>query len=422
MDRVTIKQISNAFIPAREIDDSEKFAGRSSYIQNAFFALNSKGNNIAIVGARGIGKSSLSRQIINLSQGDNSLLEKLEIFYDDSLDYLSLYIACGNKVKTIDDLLIRLLTRRDCLLEWVYDIPAAKKELDKLSGGFDVKVLKAGAEHSGELTNESVIKTHEVDVIFENIIKQLNDIEIAKDGILIVIDEFDQIENPEGFAKLLKSLATNSPSVKFCVVGVAQDLQNLLKEHGSTDRLFADSVINLPSMSDIELDEIISNAEGSIKKFITFDEGARKKMIELANGHPYLIHLIGKQALKTAYLNNIQKIDHDYIESTLKEIAEKETDPVLEGRFKKAVASSYQREAVLRAMAQSVKSDGEVWTTDAYKIALDYGIENASQYVGHLVTDEYGAELIKLRERYYRFKDSLFQTYIKARPWMTSDK
>jgi hypothetical protein len=33
-----------------------------------------------------------------------------------------------------------------------------------------------------------------------------------------------------------------------------------------------------------------------------------------------------------------------------------------------------------------------------------------------LVTEEYGAELVKMRERYYRFKDSLFAAYVKAHP------
>ena len=62
---------------------------------------------------------------------------------------------------------------------------------------------------------------------------------------------------------------------------------------------------------------------------------------------------------------------------------------------KKAVASSEHREIVLRAFAAARDPhSGEVWTTSAYKIALDNGVENASQYVGHLVTDEYGAELV----------------------------
>lgn len=420
--KISVKQIANAFTPAKEISDAEKFAGRIQSVNDAFYGLVTEGANIAIVGGRGIGKSSLARQIVNISQGDNSLLKKLNIHNDEKLDFLSIYLACGDGIKSIPDLLKRLLTTRDCLLNWIYDIPNASKELGKIKGGVDAKIAKIGKEIGDENTYSKVIQTHEIDVIFQNVLSEILKSKIAKNGILIVVDEFDQIDDPSGFAKLLKSLATNVPSVKFCVVGVAQDIHNLMEEHESSDRLFAGSVVNLPPMEPKELNEIIDNAENSINKFIQFNKGAREKLIELANGHPYIVHLIGKQALRYAYSEPIYELSEDYILSTLSEIAEKEADPVLEGRYKKAVASSYQREAVLKSMVEVIQKDNEILTTDAYKIAIDFDVDNPSQYVGHLVTTEYGAEIVKVRERYYRFKDSLFATYVKARPWLTNIK
>lgn len=102
----------------------------------------------------------------------------------------------------------------------------------------------------------------------------------------------------------------------------------------------------------------------------------------------------------------------------MRSIAERGADPVLEGRYKKAVASSAQREIVLKALAEAQAADGEIWTTNAYKLALDQGVDNASQYVGHLASEEYGNEIEKLRDRYYRFRDSLFSAYVRARPRM----
>jgi len=71
---------------------------------------------------------------------------------------------------------------------------------------------------------------------------------------------------------------------------------------------------------------------------------------------------------------------------------------------------------VLKALAENQDDRGEVWTTDAYKEAVEAGVDNSSQYVGQLVTEEFGAEIERVRERYYRFKDSLFSAYVKARP------
>jgi hypothetical protein len=229
---------------------------------------------------------------------------------------------------------------------------------------------------------------------------------LSKDGILIVIDEFDQI----------KALSTNVPNVKFCIVGVAQDIRYLMKEHQSSDRLFAGTIISLPSMSAAELGEIIAIAESSIQNYLTFSKDAIARVVELAQGHPYMVHLIGKYALRTAYQSKSSIITAALIDDTLKSIAERAADPVLEARYKKAVASSEQREVVLKSLAETQAADGEIWTTNAYKIALEQGVDNSSQYVGQLVTEEYGSEVEKLRERYYRFHDSLFAAYVRARP------
>ena len=104
--------------------------------------------------------------------------------------------------------------------------------------------------------------------MFTNVCHAIVKQKIASDGVLIIIDEFDQVRDPAGMAGLLKSLATNVPRVKFCIVGVAQDIQNLMREHESADRLFAGSIIRLPPMSDDELAEIVRIAEKSIEGYI----------------------------------------------------------------------------------------------------------------------------------------------------------
>lgn len=422
MNKPTITAIENAFLPSKEITDAKRFSGRESAISDAYYSLIAEGSNIAIVGNRGIGKTSLARQIANIGSGNSSILKKLAIPYDDELDFLTVYMACGNQIQTTDELLERLLTSTSCLAEWIYDIPKAKKVVEQYSAKLSAKLfgigLEAGANQAAEAAVAPVISEHSIDVIFTNVVEAIVKEGVAKNGILFIIDEFDQIPNPSGFASFLKALATNSPSVKFCIVGVAKDIQMLMKEHESSDRLFAGSIIPIEPMDTGELNGIIDNAENFIDKYIIFDEFARKKIIQLANGHPYMVHLIGKFALRTAYKNNQIKIILQNIDDTLSGIAERKADPVLESKYRKAVASSAQREVVLKAMAKVQDGHSEIWTTDAYKVALDGDVDNASQYVGQLVTDEYGAEIEKIRERYYRFKDSLFHAYVLARPSM----
>ncbi len=412
----TLSEIENAFQPAKEIDAPKRFAGRHRAVSDCYYSLVAEGANLAIVGNRGIGKSSLARQVIHIATGDNALLQKLDLPATERHDFVTMYFACGDAVETTEDLLERLLTNGDCLRDWIYDIPKAKTEMEAYKPKFNAGFVALDAEKKTETQSQKAIGQHSIDTVFTNVVRELANQNLAKHGILIVVDEFDRIRDPTGFASFLKSLATNVPKVKFCLVGVAQDIKELMKEHESTDRLFAGSIVRLPAMTDDELAEIVRSAEKAIGEYIVFDADATKRLAELAQGHPYMVHLVGKYALRSAYQQKLSVITHPEIDATVKSIAERGADPVLEGRYQTAVASSAQREAVLRALASKISRDGEVWTTEAYKIALDDNVDNSSQYVGQLVTEEYGAEIEKIRERYYRFKDSLFAAYVNARP------
>ncbi len=420
VDKPSIKNVENAFLPSKEIKDSHRFSGRKASIESAFYGLIADGGHIAIVGNRGIGKTSLARQVINIGTGDNELLDKLGLNIANDSDFLPIYLACDNNVSSIDELLERLLTTSDCLVDWIYDVPSAKRILTSLAPKVGANLFGAKVELGGskdtELTTEPVVSSKTLPVIFSNIVNEIVKQGFARDGILIVVDEFDQIKNISGFASFLKAIATNTSKVKFCIVGVAKDIQELMREHESSDRLFSGNIITLDSMYYHELDSIIDNAEDCINGYIKFDDSARRRMIRLANGHPYLIHLIGKYSLREAFKNDKKIITESDVNSTLSDIAEKKADVILENKYRTAVGSSPQREIVLKSMAVVQDEQNEIFTTNAYKVALSNGVDNASQHVGLLVSSEHGAELEKIRERYYRFKDSLFHSYVLARP------
>lgn len=92
--RPTVSDIENAFQPAREIDAPKKFAGRYEAVKECYYALIAKGANIAIVGNRGIGKTSLARQVLHMASGDNSLLARLGLDSSERHDFVTMYLAC----------------------------------------------------------------------------------------------------------------------------------------------------------------------------------------------------------------------------------------------------------------------------------------------------------------------------------------
>ena len=197
MTKPTITEVENAFQPAKEVSDATRFAGRKDAVSDAYYGLITSGSHLAIVGNRGIGKTSLARQVVNIATGNNDLLEKLGLPHDRKLDFLAFYFACGKTVQSTADLLERLLTSSGCLADWIYDIPKASKIVRGYSPKFGVKALVVevglGGEKKTETSTEPAVASHAIDTVFTNTVAAIVEQKISTDGILIVIDEFDQI-------------------------------------------------------------------------------------------------------------------------------------------------------------------------------------------------------------------------------------
>src|SRR6266481_924399 len=177
----TISQIENAFQPAKEIDVPNRFAGRHQSVIDCYYALATQGANLAIVGNRGIGKSSLARQVIRMATGDNTLIEKsLDHRVFERHDFLAMYFACGDAVRTSDDLLERLLTSSNCLRDWIYDIPTARTEVETYQPKFTVGFASLGAERRTESGAQKAIAQHSIDTVFTNVVRELANQGLAK--------------------------------------------------------------------------------------------------------------------------------------------------------------------------------------------------------------------------------------------------
>ena len=62
-----------------------------------------------------------------------------------------------------------------------------------------------GTTQSDEETHEVVPVPQTVGGVFENVIRNFVDEGMTKDGVLIVIDEFDQISDPSGIGPFFES-------------------------------------------------------------------------------------------------------------------------------------------------------------------------------------------------------------------------
>lgn len=409
------ENVFDIFTPGAEVKSIEKFAGRTAQLDVLADALQTEGSHIVIYGSRGVGKSSLARQLMALSLQDSETISRLTHKPLKKIEFLPILFKADDSVTTTNDLIVRLLTDAEALAPW---IPLEHREtIVNFTAGISGKVFGTGAEASKDLTetysakplSESAVST------FFNTVSEILKTGVSESGILIIIDEFDRISDRSGFASVIKS--AEGRDIRFALVGVARDVVDLLKDHASIQRQIATGTTLVPPMTDEEVGEVFQNAHERLEETIVFSDEAQKLVTECARGHPYLVHLIGRQALITAARAKQNVVTETAVRNALKEIALQGDQIPQERTYRNAIRTSPIRETILKKFAS--RTEDVIRTTEIYEeLAKELGVprESLSQYVGHLLTPEYGAVLEKAGERYYSFTDSVFKAYAAARP------
>lgn len=406
----------NAFTPADEIQDLDRFAGRVSAVQHAATALASRGTHLIVYGPRGVGKSSLARVIERISQSDRDAAERFPFLKEYLFDFLPVSVRVDESIENLQDILIRLLVDSRGLADWLPMNLEAKETLYKLTGKASFAVFSGSGESSfKDVERRQALPNLSTESIFINALNALKRSGVVAQGALLIIDEFDKLKDKTGVAAFLKALPSDLG--RFVLVGVAGNVPELISEHSSLPRQIAEGCIQVGPMSATELEEIISGAERFLRNSYRFDEDARAKIVHLARGAPYFVHLTGKYALLKAHEAKKNIVDSECVTEGIKEIAIRGT-AIHESAYLKAIGHSYVQEHVLKHFAQI--DTEEIYTTDVYDaIANSLNIDPSavSVYVGRLTSDERGAVLAKVRDRYYRFTDNLFRTYTALRPF-----
>ncbi len=409
--------ILNIFTPALAIDDTARFAGRQEQLDAVAMALQSEGTQIVIYGNRGVGKSSLSRQLTAIAQGNMAVIDRLTLKPHSIPDFLVVSVECDDTISDIRALILRLLTDNDALAPWIPFKVEKVAAGGEISAGLNIKVLNI----SGKLNNSDTLVREAVEqdlyATFGNAISHILGTGVVA-GILFIIDEVDRIRNRDDLASIIRARGAD-PRVKFALVGIGTTPQELIAGHESIVRQISEGCVEMPPMSENELKGIFDLAHESLREEgISFTADAQNWIIGIAKGHPYYVHLLGKHSLIRAISTRTKVITEEMVRDVLTEIANKGTAKVQEAAYLKAIGHSYVREFVLKTFAES--EGEEINTSIVYpKISsarsMDAGA--VSVYVGHLVSDKFGGVLTKTRERHYRFKDSLFKAYAAARPF-----
>jgi Cdc6-like AAA superfamily ATPase len=415
------------------IRDPKRFVGRSDLIQNCMNALNAREGVIAVYGKRGVGKSSLVRQVQQMANGNYDIAQKAGLAHlipAKPRRYYTVYYACDSNINNTDDLIRRLCNDTDGEDGLLRLVPDAGKELtefsrsDETSAGVDLKLVKWGAKGSDSQKYSSVVPNDTIQS-FRNFVSSAVDANnrtwSKRDGLLILLDEFDVIGTKFGMGSLIKSLT--SPSVKFGVCGIGQDIGALIKDHKSVARLIEQGAIHVTTMSPDETRLIFSTAQELFKNKVKFASEVIDQIVELSEGFPYFAQLIGKSSVQYGNEIGTNDIDKKIFSEVLEKITSGKSFPNIEEQYQLAVGRSKERAMLLVLLAEQ-RGEASLYDDNLGRVVLQrtraaaqgLGIDYIDQLIPRLVEERYGPALIKGEQRgIYDFADPVFRAYVKLR-------
>ncbi|WP_299215705.1 hypothetical protein [uncultured Aquimarina sp.] len=420
--KLDITDINDAFSPTHEINDPNKFIGRYEEIESLILGLSTESSFLSIFGIRGIGKSSIARQIKLIAEGNKTLPKEIGLDYllpKKGFDFMVHLVSCDDFIVDIKSLITRILLgddQNDSIFSRNKNgnkRAISYKEREKASLGGSAYVFKAGVEGEDETTYEKRV-TDDLIQEFRQALATTQKDNQKKSGLLILIDEFDILKDKKGFASLVKTCS--SKFVKFGVIGIGESVEDLVEDHASVGRQIS-SVLVKP-MGEKELRLIINNAVNSLKKEITFDDSVIEDIVKEAEGFPYFVHLLGKESLLLAFKRKLKRIDDGLYLEVKTNLIKGKFQLTQEFRYIDTCRTSAERELILKLFASS--DENNVLIEEVYEMAREYGVETPSKYLDKL-TEKGKIEpilVISRDKRHVRFSDPNLKVYAKKREYI----
>ena len=283
--------LREAFTPTRPKQQDAQFSGRYTEMQRIISAIEEERAHVVLYGERGSGKTSLA----------NIVAAKAA-----EAGYFVVKFACSSEL-SFDEMFHSFLQR----------IPATF-----LAGGIGA-TSRAGIGNFDELLSPGDISVAELVTIFS----RLHD-----KHVILVVDEYDRVTNEETkskLAELIKNMSDASAPVTILLIGVAEDVDELLGKHPSLQRTLV--TIPLPLMTAPEIEAIILGGEE--KSGLRFAPGVRRAIVDLAQGLPYHAQLLCLFAARNALRRHASTVEREDLRYAVQRAAEE-----AEGKVKEAYA------------------------------------------------------------------------------------
>lgn len=295
------------------IVSSNLFGGRVEYIQKLLKRLNSvksgKPSSFYLYGERGIGKTALAKLISLLSTKNDKELYSLNFItsYYCAQQNQSFKSVLESSLNNLADGIEKsLLTKIGSRLGKVF-------KNGKFSiGAFGVEASYESEKNEKSFSNEQtvILKDQVVSILRNILIHICSEAQDKKDGILIIIDEMDKINNLESVASIIRGISTeldfeNRGNISFLFIGYHDGFEKFIRGDESVRRLI--DPILLLEMPEHEVIETFE--KGFLEVGIYWDSNSLKNNIWMTGGYPLAIQVVGYHLVDIDSDNNIDAED-----------------------------------------------------------------------------------------------------------------
>jgi Cdc6-like AAA superfamily ATPase len=239
---------------------------------------------------------------------------------------------------------------------------------------------------------------------------------------IIIIDEFDNLKDNDArelTAHVIKSLYDYTVNATIILVGVADDLRELISNHQSLPRTIVQ--IKLERMKDTELNELLDSRLNRTPILLSGD--ARWTIVKLSRGLPYYAHILGKHSAQSAVSGKRIVITSSDVAAAMDRLIV-DSGQSLEDDYKNATTSNqvdnFFTEVLLSCAIADADESGFFTATsvvdalnNVYKEKKRHA--HIQRHMTEFISERRGKILIRrgaARQYRYRFSDPMMQPYV----------
>jgi AAA+ ATPase superfamily predicted ATPase len=416
-EKQTGVEIKNPFKPGKPVDP-EYFGGREKELETfrKYLDYSTEGNphNLAILGERGIGKSSLLRKFQQIASEENDcLVVRRELDTSvDSLSSLTLFMLEALKS------------------EGASYVSGRKRATSKVANFFEnykigISVLGHGLSVEKSVANRSVAIQ---DYFYKELMHVWEGVKEGTKGVVFLLDEAEHLQNMTGAWSFLRSIFTRASEEEagyMLVVSGKLSLFKGIKEIFSPIERFFTPLEVMP-MALEEVNEALQRPlEQSLNAKMTDD--AVKMVFLYSGGHPYIVqtfglHIfeevvaaettIGRESISTTgKMMMIRSIDVKDVQNIVPKVMTRLTSQLFKDRFDQT--SPLERKvllAICNLLPTGDRRNNEIAPQQIKEFAT--GRYSIRIILRRLVEKDC---LIKKQRGKYSLFTPLFAEYIKAR-------